>query len=119
MPGAKRLDWLVACMGKGSRRLKADSRPAIAEREIGRMMEPQGSCQIQARARRDHPFTVHMRFGEGGCNVDGGALQPLAAHGCDSNSFLACRRADRDLVACSETLPTAHADLGRSGARRS
>ena len=38
--GAKRLDWLVARMGKGSRRLEADSCPAIAEREIGRMIEP-------------------------------------------------------------------------------
>ena len=72
MPVAKRLDWLVARMGKGSRRLEADSCSAIAEREIGRMIEPQGSCQIQARARRYHPFTDHMRFGEGGCKVDGG-----------------------------------------------
>ena len=37
--GAEGLDGLVARMGKGSRRLKADSCPAIAEREIGRMIE--------------------------------------------------------------------------------
>ena len=36
----KRLDWLVARMGKGSRRLEADSCSAIAERQVGRMIEP-------------------------------------------------------------------------------
>ena len=37
--GAEGLDGLVARVGKSSGRLKADSRPAIAEREIGCMMK--------------------------------------------------------------------------------
>ena len=116
--GTKRLDWLIARMGKGSCRLEADACPAIAEGEIGRMMKSQGSCQIQTRARRDHPFTRHMRFGEARCNVDGGAVRPLAAYGSDGNGFLACRRADVDFVARGETLRAAYVDPGRSGARR-
>src|SRR5258708_18830686 len=47
-PGAKRLDWLVARMGKGGRRLEGDSCPAIAEWEIGPVMESQWSGQIQS-----------------------------------------------------------------------
>src|ERR1700722_3484432 len=58
-----------------------------------------------------------MRFGEGGRKVDGGG--PLAAYGCDGNVFLACRRADHDPVAYSETLRPAYADPVRSGADRS
>src|ERR1700759_4085361 len=64
--GAKRLDRLLARVSKVGRRLEADACPAIAEREIGRMMELEGSCEIQACAGRYHPFTDHMRFGEGG-----------------------------------------------------
>src|ERR1700735_4634805 len=83
------------------------------------MMEVRGARQIEAGARRYHPFTRHMRFGEGRCNVDGRALRPLAAHGGYSNGLLGCRGAHRDLVAYSETRRPAYADLGRTGVYRS
>ena len=49
--GAERLDGLVAGVGKGRRRLEADSRSPDAEGEVGRMVELQRSGQFEARAR--------------------------------------------------------------------
>ena len=52
--GAERLDGLIARMGKGRRRLKADPRSPIAKREVGRMAELERCGQVEASSRSDH-----------------------------------------------------------------
>jgi hypothetical protein len=76
-------------VSKGGRWLEADSGSTIAEGQIGGMMELQGSRQIEACARRYHPFTRHMGFGEGRCNIDARAFRPLSIHGGYTNGLLA------------------------------
>ena len=115
--GAKRLDRLVARVSKGRRRLEADSRSAIAEGKVGRMVELQRRGQVEACARSYHLLGVDMRLGEGGRKVDAGAGRTRGADGGDGDGFLVRGSADGDLVAYSETVHVADFDIGRAGAR--
>ncbi len=59
-----------------------------------------------------------MELSEAWRKVERGTVRPLAANGGDRNSFLARRRADRNLVTYRKTLCSADVDPGRAGVRR-
>ena len=117
--GAERLDGLVARVGKGRRRLKADPRSAIAEGEVGRMVElaagqpDRGPCPD--RSPSSPSICAWARAGVKSMPVP---LAPGArATAVMVNRFSVRGSANGHLVAHSETVHAADLDIGRAGAR--
>src|SRR5271154_4897615 len=103
-PGAEGLNWLVTRVSKGSRRFETNPRATVAERQIGRMGEPQPCSQIETGARSYSGFAGDMSPGEYGGEVYPGARRAGTADGADGDRFLARWSSDAQLVAHSQAV---------------
>src|SRR3974390_3542020 len=104
-------------MSKGCRRLEADSRSAIAEGEVGRMVELERSGQVEARALSYYALVAHVCPGKGGRKVQACAARARLADRGNRPALLVRRSADGDLVAHTETVRVADFNIRRAGIR--
>jgi hypothetical protein len=115
-PGAERLDWFVARVSKGCRRLEADPQSPIAEGKVGSMVEFERSGQAEARALIYDLFIIEMRLGDGRRKVHARAGGTRGTDGGDCNRVLVRQGANAHPVTHGEAAHPADFDIGRAGA---
>ena len=113
----KRLNGLVARVGKRRRGLERDPRPPIAEGEIGGMVELKRCAEIEACPRRYHRFVAYVCLRECWREVDAGASGPCGTDSANGRLFFIRRGTDGDFVARRESAHVADFDIGRTCTR--
>ncbi len=113
--GAEGLDGLVAGVGDGGGGLEGDAGSAIAEGQVGRVVELERSGEVEACALMDYGLVAEMRLGEGRREVDGCAGWTGAIDGGNGDCFAVGGGANGDLVACGKSACAADADAGCAG----